>query len=164
MKKSFLLLAMTSLLSTQALSKDISFSNPRTILPNEDIQSFELADLDGNGIQEIIYLTSNGELKYAIQGHYIDESSRDLLRSTEWVVDGYTDVKLSFSSTSYSIWKRDSGYGSSLVFKDGTYRASPGGDRNNIMIDYISDTKISGKFTCNRCGIYYYVPFTATPK
>ena len=69
MKKSFLILSMASLLSASVFAKNLSFSNPRTLLPNEDVQFFELADLDSNGKQEIVYLTSNGELKYAASGH-----------------------------------------------------------------------------------------------
>ena len=154
----------TFLKKVKALSKDISFSNPITILPNEDIQSFELSDLDGDGRQEIVYLTSNGELKYASQGHYIDESSRDLLRSTDWAVDGHTDVTLRFSDSGYLILKMGAGQGTNLRLKDGTFTGSSGRGDHYILIDHISDTEISGKFTCHQFGIYGEVPFTATPE
>ncbi|WP_099608834.1 hypothetical protein [Vibrio coralliilyticus] len=157
------MLPIASLLSAPALSKDISFSNPKTILPNENVQSFELADLDGNGKQEIVYLTSNGELKYAALGHYITESSRNLLRRTDWDVNDYVDISLSFSRTGFVITKRGNGTGSGLSLRDGTF-VEDAGSRQYLLIDYISETEISGKFMDYDLGIYSKVPFTAVPK
>ncbi|MCY9828975.1 hypothetical protein [Vibrio chagasii] len=163
MKRSFLILSMASLLSASVFAKNLSFSNPRTLLPNEDIQHFELADLDGNGKQEIVYLTSNGELKYAALGHYITESSRDVLRSSyQWAVKERPDITMHFDATGYIISGEANGRGSSLSFKDGTFRGNY--VQQTILIDYISDTEISGTFKDGRLGIYDEVPFTAVPK
>ncbi|MBJ2148966.1 hypothetical protein JC606_21755 [Vibrio sp. IB15] len=164
MKKSFLILSMASLLSASVFAKNLSFSNPRTLLPNEDVQSFELADLDGNGKQEIVYLTSNGELKYAALGHYITESSRDILRSSyQWAVKDRPGITMKFDDTGYMILKERSGGGSNLYFKDGTF-FSGNHVQQTILIDYISDTEISGTFKDGSLGIYDEVPFIAVPK
>ena len=163
MKKSFLILSMASLLSASVFAKNLSFSNPRTLLPNEDVQSFELADLDGNGKQEIVYLTSNGELKYAALGHYITESSRDILRSSyQWAVKDRPGIKMEFDDNGYVILRVGNGGGSNLYFKDGTFRGNY--VQQKILIDYISDTEISGTFKDGRWGIDDEVPFTAVPK
>lgn len=163
MKKSFLILSMASLLSAPAFTKNLSFSNPKTLLPNEDVQSFELADLDGNGKQEIVYLTSNGELKYAALGHYITESSRDILRSSyQWAVKDRPGITMRFGENTYMILGEGSGGGASLYFKDSTFRGNY--VQQTILIDYISDTEISGTFKDGRLGIYDEVPFTAVPK
>lgn len=162
MKKILLFLSIILLFSSHVFSNDISFSNPKNILPNEDVQSFELADLNGNGKQEIVYLTSNGELKYATLGHYINESSRDLLTSTDWDIVDHTDVTLRFTDSIYSILKRGSGQGTTLVLKDGTFV----GNYNNwqyLLIDYISETEISGEFMDHKLGIYSKTPFKAVP-
>ena len=109
---------MASLLSAPAFSKNLSFSNPRTLLPNEDVQSFKLADLDGNGKQEIVYLTSNDELKYAALGHYITESSRDVLRSSfQWAVKERPDITMEFDDNGYIISGEGGGPGSNLYLK-----------------------------------------------
>ena len=164
MKKSFLILSMASLLSASVFAKNLSFSNPRTLLPNEDVQSFELADLDGNGKQEIVYLTSNGELKYAALGHYITESSRDILRSSyQWAVKDRPGITMSFSENTYIISGEVNGRGSNLYFKDGMF-LSIRNSNNTILIDYISDTEISGTFKDERLGIYDEVPFIAVPQ
>ncbi|MFA0038258.1 hypothetical protein [Vibrio sp. 10N.261.52.A1] len=163
MKKSFLILSMASLLSASVFAKNLSFSNPRTLLPNEDVQSFELADLDGNGKQEIVYLTSNGELKYAALGHYITESSRDILRSSyQWAVKDRPGITMQFDDNGYMILKEGIGGGSNLYFKDGTFSGNY--VQQTILIDYISDTEISGTFKDGRLGIDDEVPFTAVPK
>ncbi len=164
MKKSFLILSMASLLSAPAFTKNLSFSNPKTLLPNEDVQSFELADLDGNGKQEIVYLTSNGELKYAALGHYITESSRDILRSSyQWAVKDRPGITMQFDDNGYMILKEGIGGGSNLYFKDGMF-LSIRSSNNTILIDYISDTEISGTFKDGRLGIDDEVPFIAVPQ
>ena len=163
MKKSFLILSMASLLSASVFAKNLSFSNPRTLLPNEDVQSFELADLDGNGKQEIVYLTSNGELKYAALGHYITESSRDILRSSyQWAVKDRPGIKMEFDDNGYVILRGGNGGGSNLYFKDGTFSGNY--VQQTILIDYISDTEISGTFKDGRLGIDDEVPFIAVPQ
>ena len=169
MKKSFLILSMASLLSASVFAKNLSFSNPRTLLPNEDVQSFELADLDGNGKQEIVYLTSNGELKYAALGDPITESSRDVLLSTKWVINNFLDkygnsITIYFRGPLFFIESQRTKIRAPLYFKkDGKFEGQDG-NRLYILIDYISDTEISGKLMDQSSGIFDTVSFTAVPK
>lgn len=167
MKKQLLVASLSMLLSGPALSSDFSFSNPKTILPNEDIQSFQLADLDGNGTIEIVYLNSNGELKYASQGMFIDESIKDFIGNTVWdVVDreGFK-IKINISSRgylSYTINKGMYGQGSGLIIENGVLQPNGTSSYDYLMIDSVTTTQISGKFMYSKGGINSKVPFTAT--
>ncbi|MFS1891755.1 hypothetical protein [Vibrio lentus] len=70
-----LLTSLISFISLQASAYEMSYIAPKALLPGEDVQQFELADLNGNGRPEIVFLNSNGELKYPVQGFEINQTT-----------------------------------------------------------------------------------------
>ena len=60
MKKSVLMLSMA--IMANASASDLVVSDPKTLLPNENVQSSSMADLNGDGVQELVFVTANGEL------------------------------------------------------------------------------------------------------
>ncbi|WP_341663037.1 hypothetical protein [Vibrio sp.] len=177
MNKILSTLSLSFLFSTSALAADYIVSEPRALLPNEDIKSFTMADLNGDGIDELVFVDSSGQLKYSQLiglGHGLisaDEfqrfnSSRKLY-NMNISVNGDT-----LRNTKVEV----SGYGEIALLRDGRYRACAASmnlQSNEVVatrysdvkyqLTYISNDFIAGKMMCARNGIAQLeeVTFTA---
>lgn|GEM_PF-3007703 len=88
------------------------------MVPNDSVSSFEVTDLDNNGVKDLVYVTTAGELKYAKQkggnakpvpGDLIEitkESAEKYLLNSIWEGPGrstYTIVTTSEGDASITI-------------------------------------------------------------
>ncbi|MBN3492394.1 hypothetical protein [Vibrio neptunius] len=65
MKKTIFSLSVSTLISVTAVASDNIIGTPQELLPSEDIKSFSMVDLNGDGVDELVFITENGQLKYA---------------------------------------------------------------------------------------------------
>lgn len=64
MKKSIFALSVTAFFS-KCLRFQITLSVIKVLLPGEDVTSFAMADLNGDGVDELLFVTASGQLKYS---------------------------------------------------------------------------------------------------
>lgn len=143
-----LLTSLISFISLQASAYEMSYIAPKALLPGEDVQQFELADLNGNGRPEIVFLNSNGELKYAVQGFEINQTTFSFLESKSWKIDSYPDAVLTFSGGRYYRLSVDgrTRASASILLTDGTYKSLYYSEfASRLLIDFVSENEISGK-------------------
>lgn len=78
MKKTIFALSVSTLFSVTAVASDYIVGEPKELLPSEDIKNFSMVDLNGDGVDELVFVTENGQLKYAPLiglGHGLIDSS-----------------------------------------------------------------------------------------
>lgn len=66
-----------------ATAADIEFKETQTLLQGEDVQTFLLKDMDGDHRLDVIWQTSNGELKYKLQNNQA-RVTFDSIKGTKW--------------------------------------------------------------------------------
>ncbi|MUJ20443.1 hypothetical protein [Aliivibrio fischeri] len=159
MKKSILALTVATLFTTNVFAKDMVFNEAKSIMPNESIQSFEMADINNDGIAELVFVTVNGELKYAQQSGsgLLNQKDLDVYNNlssdTTFMMDkkmegtnaDYTSVSIAGGTLSL-LDKYNLGCQFALSLKDGYLVGSRRG--NNVKLSFISDTKIVGTASC----------------
>ncbi|NOI48773.1 hypothetical protein [Vibrio coralliilyticus] len=66
MKKSIFALSVAALFSISSFASDhYILSDPEELLPGEDVKNFATIDLNGDGIDELVFVTASGQLKYS---------------------------------------------------------------------------------------------------
>lgn len=148
-------------------------------MPSEDIKNFSMVDLNGDGVDELAFVTENGQLKYA-----------PLIGLGQGLLDSISYEHFKNNSKSYVMnisVKGDRAKNTRLVSSDGTLAIILSGAyicearmslqnnkvvaRNNSFYDsayeltYISDDYVVGKMKCSgRNGMEQneLVSFTAT--
>ncbi|NRB26001.1 hypothetical protein [Shewanella sp.] len=92
------LCAIVAITSFTATAAEIEFKQTQTLLQGEDVQAFQLKDIDGDHRLDVIWQTSDGELKYRLQDNQAMVTF-DSLAGTKWRMTydqtGY-DKKLNF--------------------------------------------------------------------
>ncbi|GAD74881.1 hypothetical protein VAZ01S_016_00660 [Vibrio azureus NBRC 104587] len=65
MNKALIGLALFWGLSANGFATDYIVGSPKELLPYEDVQNFSMVDLNGDGVEELVFVTSDGALKYS---------------------------------------------------------------------------------------------------
>ncbi|MGI9887008.1 hypothetical protein [Vibrio chagasii] len=159
MKKSVLMLSMA--IMANASASDLVVSDPKTLLPNENVQSFSMADLNGDGVQELVFVTANGELKYSqlisLGNGFLDSSDYDQIRR-EQGKNYKMNISLNGDNYKNTVVIANSGYLSlqdgintrckaRMALQNGTIVADS--SNGKITLTYVSRNHIAGKVKCN---------------
>ena len=180
MKKTIFTLSITTLFSVAAVAADSMLGEPRELLPNEDIKSFSMVDLNGDNIEELVFVTESGQLKYSpltgLGQGLVDSSAYQRFRDRRGSYTMNISLKggrssnpklgvlrnsilgISFNS-GYMCEARMSLKNNKIVAKDSSFYDAA------YEITYISDDYIAGKVRCSGpSGLEQneFVPFTAT--
>lgn len=81
-KMKFGLYAAMAIISFTAAA-EIEFMETKTLLQGEDVQSFLLKDMNGDHRLDVIWQTTNGELKYKLQDNKAMVTF-DNIKGTKW--------------------------------------------------------------------------------
>ncbi|WP_039980792.1 hypothetical protein [Vibrio sagamiensis] len=65
MNKTVTGLVLLLISSANGFAEDYIVGSPKELLPYEDVQSFSMIDLNGDGVEELVFVTSDGVLKYS---------------------------------------------------------------------------------------------------
>lgn len=82
-KMTFGLCAAMAITITSTTAAEIEFKQTQILLQAEDVQTFLLKDLDGDQRLDVIWQTSNGELKYKLQENNAMVTF-DNIKGTKW--------------------------------------------------------------------------------
>lgn len=82
-KMKFGLCAAMVITSFTATAAEVEFKETQTLLQGEDVQSFVLKDMNGDHRVDVIWQTSNGELKYKLQDNQAMVTF-DNIKGTKW--------------------------------------------------------------------------------
>ncbi|UQV23164.1 hypothetical protein [Vibrio sp. J383] len=180
MKKTIFILSITTLFSVAAVASNSLLGEPRELLPNEDIKSFSMVDLNGDNVDELVFVTESGQLKYApltgLGQGLVDSSAYQRFRNNRdsYLMnisvkgDGATNTKLGVLSNGsigiainggYRCEARMSLQNNKVVARDNSFYDS------FYELTYISDDYVVGKMKCsgpNGMEQNEVVSFTAT--
>ena len=163
MNKKLIALAASMVFSTGVMASDYLLSDPQELLPNESIQSFAMSDLNGDGVNELVFVTSNGELKYSqligLGNGFLESSDLTIMKNTSGrtfkmniALDGDTDEKTSLITRGGYIGVQDGSMNvrcrAKMQLVDGTIVAES--STGKITLTYTSRKYIAGKITCEQ--------------
>ncbi|AZL83336.1 hypothetical protein EIJ81_00265 (plasmid) [Aliivibrio salmonicida] len=177
MKKSILALSVATLFTTNVFAVGTVFNEAKSLLPNESVQSFEMADINNDGVAELVFVTVNGELKYAQQSgsgllnqkdldvyNNLNSNSTFVMdKKMEGTTSDFTSVSIAGGTLSL-LDKYNLGCQFSLSLKDGYLSGSRRG--NHVKLSFISDKKIVGTASCinGKFNQKEEIPFVAVVK
>ncbi|RSD30466.1 hypothetical protein [Vibrio pectenicida] len=165
MRKSIFALSVTALLSSSLFASDYVVSDPRELLPGEDIKNFSLADLNGDGVNELVFVTVSGQLKYSqligLGRGLINEEQFESLKGKRFRMNVSLEGDTYYNTTLVTNHQREIS-----ILRSGRYRACAANvrfDNNRVLakygdniryeFTYISDDFIAGKMMCHNNGI-----------
>jgi len=82
-KMKFGLCAAMAINSFTAIAAEVEFKETQTLLQGEDLQTFVLKDMNGDHRLDVIWQTSDGELKYKLQDNQA-MVTLDNIKGTKW--------------------------------------------------------------------------------
>ncbi|KDM91645.1 hypothetical protein [Photobacterium galatheae] len=150
--------------ATPCFAGNIEYKEPQTLLTDSSIQQFEVADLNGDGLPEIIMLTANGEIKVSSQSSNLDDTTIEELKDTKWKIDDhYATFKFyGTDSVVIDITGRN-GTGCSafpIIATDNAIEGQLSGSIR-VKIDSVTTTKMTGNIMCPFAGLNTFQPFIA---
>jgi hypothetical protein len=177
MNKSIFALSVTAFLSASTFASDYIVSDPKVLLPGEDVTSFSMADLNGDGVDELVFVTASGQLKYSqligLGRGLIDQNAFESLKrrpgNFEMNIslngDNYKKTRLTIGSNGWIFIHRNhatQSCGATMRLEDDKVTANSSGTAYELT--YVSQNYIVGKLACTNNGIQQseQVTFTAT--
>ncbi|ERB66291.1 hypothetical protein F0224_03980 [Vibrio coralliilyticus] len=175
MKNSIFALSVTALFSVSTLASDYYIvSDPKELLPGEDVKNFSTVDLNGDGVDELVFVTASGQLKYSqligLGRGFIDESSFESLKGKEFLTNvsligqsGGTRLGIEQDGDIYVLKGRYKRCLSGLRIRGNKLSGNPG-NRTYFELTYVSNDFIAGKMKCIDYSIEQpeEIQFTAT--
>ena len=160
-----LIFTMSVLFSSNIVASDYVISDPRVLLPGEDIKHFSISDLNGDGVNELVFVTASGQLKYSqligLGRGLIDEAQFESLKNKRFSMSVSLGGDSRYNTTLVTNHQREI-----FILRSERYKACAANmrlDNNRVLakygdhiryeITYISDDFIAGKMMCNNNGI-----------
>ncbi|MCM5509764.1 MULTISPECIES: hypothetical protein [unclassified Vibrio] len=177
MKKSIFALSVTAFFSASAFASDYIVSDPKVLLPGEDVTSFAMADLNGDGVDELLFVTASGQLKYSqligLGNGLIDPNAFESLKNSPGTFemsislngDNYRNTRLTIGSNSrISIHRNRTRTSCSATMRLENDKVTAKASNVAYELTYVSRNYIVGTMTCTSNGIEQseQVSFTAT--
>jgi len=157
MKKLLLLL----LVSHQALSANIEYKTPSLLFTEPDVQQMEIADLDGDGLAEIILRMVNGDIKVATQSFVIDDSTMEAIKGSHWDFEGNAAYLYINTDGEADIMAKGTGCGLGYLHVTGDAIEAQRNSYMSVKIMSVTTTKMTGIAQCSQAGLSGEVPFVA---
>ncbi|MGY3689287.1 hypothetical protein ACXAAV_21620 [Vibrio coralliilyticus] len=160
MKKSIFALSVAALFSISSFASDhYILSDPEELLPGEDVKNFATIDLNGDGIDELVFVTASGQLKYSrllgAIGGGINESSFESLKGKEFLMNvlvkgdtgNVTKIGIDHEGVFYVDRARVRKCTFHLSLQGDKISGTPS-DNRNVELTLVTDDLIAGKMKC----------------